>query len=64
MAKPPTRRPSAKERKLMREHIAAPHLIPQIEVIKRLKIPETNSFYRLFYRCMKEDTMERVRNAE
>lgn len=64
MAQTPHRRPTVKQRKVMREHISAPHLLPQIDVIKRLKITDTNSFYRLFYRCMKEDTMERVRNAE
>lgn len=45
----------AETRKLMMEHLASPEKLPQVEVMRRLKLKHRSSFLLRFYRTMKQE---------
>lgn len=52
--------PTKKQREIMREHLANPFLTSQTDVMRRLRIKDRHTFYRLFTRCMIADRIEEI----
>lgn len=53
-----------RQRDVMKQHLAAPHMTTQATVIRKLKLSDTNAFYRLAYRVIKADALEKIELAE
>lgn len=54
--------PSNKERKVIREYLANPQIMTQIEVMRRLNIADRNNFYRILARCTIADRLDAINN--
>lgn len=56
--------PTKKEREIIRLRLSNPHLHTQAEVIKKLKLKDSNNYYRVFERSIIADRKEELMNKE
>jgi len=44
--------PTKKQMEVMAKRLANPHFLSQAEVIRQLKLSDSNEYYRIFERCI------------
>lgn len=54
------RQPQKKQREVMKQRLANPHLFRQVDVMKKLGIKNSNEYYRMFERSIIADRKREI----